>query len=160
MPSPKTIEFRKTVDQKRADWRYCKSFHRRLFIILGIASSASATFVAANSKFEILNAKYAWIVAAFAAVLTFVVAGLGAQSQANSFESGERLLEEALALYDSDDEYGDKELELEWGKAEADPALNLHAVGRCGSRHCLTVRTWDHGRHFAQSFQTCRSDSQ
>src|SRR5260370_11253493 len=141
MPSPKTIEFRKTVDQKRADWRYCKSFHRRLFIILGIASSASATFVAANSKFEILNAKYAWIVAAFAAVLTFVVAGLGAQSQANSFESGERLLGEALALYHSDDEYGDKELELEWGHAEAYTPPNLHAVETYGSRHWPAITT-------------------
>jgi len=81
-----------------------------MFVVMGSVSSAVSTVVAVNSKFEVVCKDHAWVLATLAAVLTFVISALGAQAESKSFETGARLLESALAKYDSRDDYGDKEL--------------------------------------------------
>jgi hypothetical protein len=122
MPSPKTDEVRATVKERMADWRWWKSFHSWTFVTLGGVSSAVATFVAINAKYDIVCQKYAWIPALLAAVLTFLISALGAQAEAKSFELGARMLEAGIARHETDPDYGD----LELGKtlASAIEALN------------------------------------
>lgn len=122
VPSPKTDEVRATVTKRMSDWRWWKSFHTWTFVVLGGFSSAVATFVAVNAKYDILNQKYAWIPALLAAVLTFLISALGAQAEAKLFELGARMLEAGLARHQTDPDYGD----LELGKtlASAIEALN------------------------------------
>jgi hypothetical protein len=122
MPQIKTSEFRDEVHDRMLAWRKWKSIHTWVFVLVGATSSAVATFVAANSRHKIICEKYAWIPATIAAILTFVISALGAQSAAKSFETGARLLEGGLAKFDSDPEFGDVKL----GKtlANAVDALN------------------------------------
>lgn len=125
MPSPKTPEVRKNVQTRWGTWRFWKSVHTWLYIIIGAVSSGIATFVAVNSKYQIVKADHAWIWALISAVLTFVISALGAQAEARTFELGARMLEVALAKYDTDQDFGDKEIGLALAKAVE--ALNKKA---------------------------------
>ena len=90
MSVTKTPDLRWQADDLMASWRFWKSVHTWLYIILGAVSSAVSTFVAINAKYDILRKKYAWIPALLAAVFTFVISALGAQAEARSFEIGAR----------------------------------------------------------------------
>ena len=117
MSSPKTDEVRKLVNKRWGSWRYWKAVHTWLYIIIGATSSGVATFVAVNSKYQIVKPEHAWIWALIAAVLTFIISALGAQAEAKSFELGARMLEVALAKYDTDPDFGDKEIGVALAKA-------------------------------------------
>ena len=110
MAAPKTPEFRKEMNDLMLSWRGWRTFHKNVYLIIGGLSSAIATFVAANSKQEIISPDHAWIPATIAAILTFVITALGAQSESKAFETGARLLEAALIKFDSDPDFGDLEL--------------------------------------------------
>jgi hypothetical protein len=110
MTSPKTPDVRNLVAARMSAWRGWKSFHTWTYLVVGAISSAVATFVAINSKYDVLCKKYAWIPALVAAVLTFVISALGAQAEAKSFELGARMLEAGLARYDTDPDFGDLEI--------------------------------------------------
>lgn len=106
----KTDAVRELVDRRWSKWRFWKSVHTWIYVGLGGISSAVATFVAINSKYDIVCKEHAWIWALIVAVLTFVISALGAQAEAKSFELGARMVEAALAKYDTDPEFGDLEL--------------------------------------------------
>ena len=110
MSVTKTPDLRWQADDLMASWRFWKSVHTWLYIILGAVSSAVSTFVAINAKYDILRKKYAWIPALLAAVFTFVISALGAQAEARSFEIGARQLEKALVQWDTDPDFGDLKL--------------------------------------------------
>jgi hypothetical protein len=61
MPPTKTDDVRKLVEKRMSAWRGWKSFHTWTYLVVGAISSAVATFVAINSKYDIMCKKYAWI---------------------------------------------------------------------------------------------------
>ena len=65
-------------------------------------AASLAALVAANTKVHFFTEPWDWIVAAVAALLTFVVNTLSAQAEGAAFESAARELEKAIAGYETD----------------------------------------------------------
>lgn len=110
MLSVKTPSVRKLVNTRWSTWRFWKSVHTWMYIGLGAISSGVASFVAINFKYDIVSQENAWKWALAAAILTFIISAVGAQAEAKAFELGARMLEVALAKYDTDPTFGDVEI--------------------------------------------------
>jgi hypothetical protein len=83
-------------------WRMWASYWNWTYIIMGALLSTVTTVVAANTKKNFLGDKWSLVIACSAAVLSFVVNALGAQSKSAAFETAGRELEKAIATFELD----------------------------------------------------------
>jgi hypothetical protein len=95
-------------------WRCWSSTWNWTYIIVGGSSIVLASVVAANTKAHFLDAPCDVIVAAGAAVFTFLVNALGAQAKGSAFETAARELEKAIAGYETNSAV----TEVQLGEAE------------------------------------------
>jgi hypothetical protein len=86
-----------TTVEKWNAWRFWSSYWSWAYILTGSLLSLVSTVVAANTKTQFLGGRASITIACAAAVLTFVVNALGAQSKAAAFETAGRELEKVIA---------------------------------------------------------------
>jgi len=99
-PPPRRVPAR-TLEKWEA-WRYWSSYWTWIYVSVGSLSSILSTLVAANTKKPFLPDYVGVGIACSAAVLTFVISALSAQSKAAAFETAGRELEKAVAAYETD----------------------------------------------------------
>jgi hypothetical protein len=87
--------------QKWKVWKCWSSTWNGTYIAVGGASTALATIVAANTKAHFFDPPYDVILAAGAAMFTFLVNALGAQAKGSAFETAARELEKAITGYET-----------------------------------------------------------
>jgi hypothetical protein len=97
----------RTLEKWKA-WRNWSSRWTWIYVLVGSLSSISSTLVAANTKTPFLPPWVGVTIACGAAVLTFVVNALSAQSKGAAFETAGRELEKAIAAYESDPTISEK----------------------------------------------------
>jgi glucan phosphoethanolaminetransferase (alkaline phosphatase superfamily) len=99
----------RTIEKWNA-WKFWSSYWTWTYVLVGSLSSIVSVLVAANTKTPFLPTYVGVAVACSAAVLTFVVNALSAQSKAAAFETAGRELEKAIAAYESDPALAEKTL--------------------------------------------------
>jgi hypothetical protein len=110
---PRTIPA--VIEEKYRAWKLWASVWNWIHIVVGGASVALSTIVAANTKSDFLGSK-AIVVASAAAIAAFLLTTLNPQKTAKGFVNAYRHLEKAISRFRFDPSLSETDL----GKAEAE----------------------------------------
>ncbi len=103
------------IQSKLKVWFFLSNIWNNTHNVVGGCSAAMSVVISINAKAQFLSTTNAAIIAAAAAILTFLVTTLHAQTKGKAFTLAERELEAAIAKYRIDDSLPEKYL----GEAKA-----------------------------------------